>query len=68
MGDYLLYILYLMAGSIITNVSLFFEIMKQKAVCNRDMNKIVEPLVLFYPILLPVISYFCSCCQAKAFG
>jgi len=57
-----------MAGSIITNVSLFFEIMKQKAVCNRDMNKIVEPLVLFYPMLLPVISYFCSCCQAKAFG
>lgn len=67
-GGLLLYILYLIAGSIITNVSLFFEIMKQKTVCNRDMNKIIEPLELFYPMLLPVISYFCSCYQEKTFG
>ena len=67
-GGLLLYILYLIAGSIITNVSLFFEIMKQKTVCNRDMNKIMEPLELFYPMLLPVISYFCSCYREKLCG
>lgn len=40
-GGIFIIILYLIAGSIITNISLFFEIMKQKMVCNRDMNKII---------------------------
>ena len=33
-----------------------------------DMNKIMEPLELFYPMLLPVISYFCSCYREKTFA